>query len=336
MPIPLVLAAILEVIGAALALYEALDVLHDIYEGLDKYNKGIEQAKKELEKTISSLKDEIDKKISEKEQVTMLLAAAGTDPQNPKTKRGDGWGTDKPVIKAAIQQRIPFRRIISEVCDKAEAMPVLQLRKKKGITVKDLPKAKRKALEEILRVGLDNIADVDLDQFVLVRLKQFAASLMFEFVNYCLDWASPMKAEVTFGPAKAYNDPPLDGTTRLKRVGKVSPFYPFPPPNNRQGSLSADLIINEYRKEPTGKNNLFAIVEIKFEGDKLDAEQFIKYENLLKEAAKEKTRRSPIRYNNKPVSSGGRLSLFRYPLDKPETETDEEKKRKTGRKGKGR
>ncbi|KAB2923561.1 MAG: hypothetical protein F9K30_10615 [Dechloromonas sp.] len=321
-------------IAAALALYEALDVLEDIYEGLDKYNKGIEQAKKELEKTISSLKDEIDKKISEKEQVAMLLAAAGTDPQNSKTKRGEGWGSDKTVIKAAIQQRIPFRRVISEVCEKADAMPVLQLRKKKGITVKDLPKAKRKALEEILRVGLENVADVDLDQFVLVRLKQFAASLMFEFVDYCLDWASPLKAEVTFGPAKSYNDPPLDGATRLKRVGKISPFYPFPPPNNRAGSLSADLIINEYRKEPTGKNNLFAIVEIKFEGDKLEAKQFENYEELLKKAALTKTENSPIRYNNKPVSSGGRLSLFRYPLDKPLEETGEEKKRKTGKTGK--
>ena len=264
MPIPLVLAAILEVIGAALALYEALDVLHDIYEGLDKYNKGIEQAKKELEKTISSLKDEIDQKISEKEQVAMLLSATKKDPRNPTTKRGEGWGSDKDAIKAAIQQRIPFRRIISEVCDKAEAMPVLQLRKKKDITVKDLPKAKRQALEEILRVGLENVADVDLDQFVLVRLKQFAASLMFEFIDYCLDWASPLKAEVTFGPAKAYTDHPLNGGTRLKRVGKASPFYPFPQPNNRRGSISADLIINDYRKEPTGKNNLFASVEIKF------------------------------------------------------------------------
>ena len=328
MPLP----AIIAIIAAAITLYEALDVLNDIYEGLDKYNKGVDEAKKQLEKMIQELKDEIDQKIDEKEQVPILLAAAGADPQNAVTKRGGDWGSDKGVISAAIQQKIPFRRVISEVCDKANALPVLQLRKKKGVTIKDLPKAKRKALEEVLRVGLENVADVDLDNFVLVRLKQFAASLMFEFIDNCLDWASPLKAEVTFGPAKKYTDHPSEGT-RLKRVGKASPFYPFPPPNNRKGSIAADLIINEYRKKPTGKANIFAIVEIKFKGDKIDAEQFNQYGRLLKEAAKDKTKKSPVRFDKRPVSEGGRLSLFRYPTDKPTAE--DEKKSKSKSKGKG-
>lgn len=283
MPLP-VLAAILVIARIAiiaLSVYEALEVLSDIYEGLDKYNKGVEEAKKQIEKMIKELKEEIDQMVDEKGQVTILLADAKDDPQNPKTKRGEGWGSDKAAIKAAIQQKIPFRRVISEVCEKAASMPVVQLRKKKGVSVKDLPHAKRKALEEILQVGLENIADVDLDDFVLVRLKQFAASLMFEFVDYCLDWASPLKAEVTFGPKPDYADHPVEGATQLKRVGKVSPFYPFPPPNNRRGSISADLVINEYRKERTDKNNIFAIVEIKFEGDKIDKEQFDQYAALL-------------------------------------------------------
>lgn len=325
MPLP----AIVAIIAAALTIYEALDVLNDIYEGLEKYNKGVDEAKKQLEKIIQKLKEEIDQKIDEKEQVPFLLAAAGKDPQSETTKRGGGWGADKGVISAAIQQKIPFRRVISEVCEKADALPVLQLRKKKGVTIKDLPKAKRKVLEEILKVGLENVADVDLDNFVLVRLKQFAASLMFEFIDNCLDWASPLKAEVTFGPKLAYTDHPSEGT-RLKRVGKVSPFYPFPPPNNRKGSIAADLVINEYRKKPTGKANIFAIVEIKFEGDKIDAEQFRQYRVLLTEAAKDKTAKSPVRFDKRPVSEGGRLSLFRYPIDKPTTE--DEKKSKTGKK----
>lgn len=334
MPLPLipVVLVIARIAILALTVYEALDVLNDLYEGLDKYNKGVEEAKKQLEKMIQELKEEIDQQIGEKQQVAVLLAAAGADPQNAITKAGKGWGADKEVIKKAIEQKIPFRRIISDVCDKANAMPVLQLRKKKGVTVKDLPRAKRKALEELLRVGLENVADVDLDNLVLVRLKQFAASLMFEFIDYCLDWHSPMKAEVTFGPEPGYSDHPVEGTTRLKRAGKVSPFYPFPPPNNRHGSISADLVINEYRKERTDKNNIFAIVEIKFEGDKLDDKQFRQYKALLDEAGKEKTKRSPVRFNNEPVSSGGRLSLFRYPLDKAAEETEDEKQKRSTRK----
>lgn len=59
MPLP----AIVAIIAAALTLYEALEVLNDIYEGLDKYNKGVDEAKKQLEKMIQELKDEIDRKI---------------------------------------------------------------------------------------------------------------------------------------------------------------------------------------------------------------------------------------------------------------------------------
>lgn len=154
---------------------------------------------------------------------------------------------------------------------------------------------------------------------------------MFEFIDNCLDWAGPLKAEVTFGPAKKYSDHPCEGT-RLKRVGKANPFYPFPPPNNRKGSIAADLIINEYRKKPTGKANIFAIVEIKFEGDKIDGKQFEQYHDLLLKAASEKTEKSPVRFDKRPVSKGGRLSLFRYPLDKPVAEGKDEKKPKTGKK----
>lgn len=172
---------------------------------------------------------------------------------------------------------------------------------------------------------------------ILVRLKQLAASLMFEFVDHCLDWASPLKAEVTFGPAKQYTDHPVERGTKLQRVGKVSPFYPFPKPNNRRGSISADLVINEYRKQRTDKNNIFAIVEVKFEGDKIDKAQFDQYDALLKRAATAKTDNSPIRLNNEVVSSGGRLSLFRYPEDKAlEDRADGKAQRKPQRKSKTR
>ena len=339
MPAPIVagVLVIARLVTLALSIYETLDVLTDLYEGLDKYNKGVDEAKKQLEKLIKDLKGEIDSLVDQKEQVVVLSKAAGVDPQNPTTQRASGRGARDAVIKAAVQQKIPFRSIISDVCDKANSMPVIQLRKKKGVSVKDLPSAKRRALEEILRVGLENVADVDLDGLILVRLKQLAASLMFEFVDHCLDWASPLKAEVTFGPPKQYTDHPVERGTKLKRAGKVSPFYPFPQPNNRHGSISADLVINEYRKQRTDKNNIFAIVEIKFEGDKIDKKQFEQYDALLKRAGTVKTDNSPIRLNNEVVSSGGRLSLFRYPEDKARPAgADEKAQNKPPRKSKTR
>jgi hypothetical protein len=220
----------------------------------------------------------------------------------------------KPVINAAIEQKIPFRQIISEVCEKAAALPVLGLRRKRGVTIQDLPKAKRKALEELLEKGFETITDTDLDQFVVVRLKQLAADLMFEFIDYCIDWQSPLKCEVSFGPKPEYADHPVEGATKLQRSGgSVNPFYPAP--HRRRGSITADLIIPDYRKKRCDKSNIFAIVEIKFEGDQIDAKQFSQYRDLLDYSALVKTKNSPIRYRQENVSSGGRLSLFRYPED---------------------
>jgi hypothetical protein len=60
MPVPLVVWAILEITLAALAIYETLDVLKDIYEGIDSYNKSVDKAKEELKELIDKLKKEID------------------------------------------------------------------------------------------------------------------------------------------------------------------------------------------------------------------------------------------------------------------------------------
>lgn len=333
LPIIAGIFAIIRIAAAALAIYETYEVLHDIYEGLDNFKRGMDRAKREIEETIEKLKAEIDENIDEKSQVAMLMAASTHDrtEQSEATRRGTGRGADNGVISAAIKQDIPFRKVISDVCEKADRMPVLQLRKKHGVSVRDLPHAKRKALEEIIKKSLDEIADIDLEQFIVCRLKQLSASLMFEFIDYCIDWKSPMKAEVTFGPAPRFTDHPVEEGTKLKRVGKHSPFYPFPPPNNRRGSFSADLVINEYRGKPTGKSNLFAIVEIKFPGDKIEAKQFRQYGELIKSAAKSKTAVTTTRYENQPVSSGGRLSLFRFPEDKATATED-----KNGRNNRGR
>jgi hypothetical protein len=340
MPAPIIagILVLVRLVILALSVYEGLEVLNDLYDGLKAYNEGIEEAKKKLEELIKKLKEEIEQKIGEKEQVAILLAAAKADPQSEVTKRATGRGADGGTISAAIQQKIPFRKIISLICEHADKVPVLQLRKKKGVSVKDLPLTKRKALEELLKLSLEEIADVDLDNFIVVRLKQLATNLMFEFIDYCLDWASPMKCEVSFGPPPDYSDHPVEGgsATRLKRIGKISPFYPVPAPNNRKGSISADLVITEYRKQRCDKNNIFAIVEIKFEGDKIEAQQFKKYDDLLKKAAVVKTESSPVRFDNRKVSSGGRLSLFRFPEDKAVEKAEHEKKPKPKTTKKGR
>jgi hypothetical protein len=180
-------------------------------------------------------------------------------------------------------------------------------------------------LAELVCMTAEELADVELDDFLIVRLKQLAANLMFEFIDHCIDWASPIKCEVCFGPATAYDDPPLEAghATRLKRVGSVNPFYPLP--HRRKGSLSADLVIPEYRKKHADKNNIFAIVEIKFPKDSIVAKQFKRYHDLLDQAAIVKTAKSPVRYQGKAVNSGGRVALFRYPEDMPVSEKETRK-----------
>lgn len=193
-------------------------------------------------------------------------------------------------------------------------MPVLSLRRKKGVSIKDLPKAKRKILEELLALSVEELTDVELEAFLVIRLKQLAVNLLFEFVDECLNWASPLKCEVNFGPPPGFEDHPVEGASKLKRLGKINPFYPSPF-QYRRGSIAADLMISEYRHQRPDKGNIFAIVEIKFPGDRIEAKQFEAYKFMLERAAKVKTGRAPITFQGKPVSSGGRLSLFRYPED---------------------
>jgi len=332
--IPPLVLAIIEIVGVALTAYETVDAIKDFYECLEKYKLSIDEAKKALRETIQALESEIERKISEKEEMAILLAAAGADPQGQMTRKAQGRGAGDAVINAAIEQRIPFRQVIGLVCDKANQIPVIDLRRKRGVKIQDVPKAKRVILEQLLMKTAEELADVDLEAFILVRMKQLAANLMFEFIDYCLEWRSPMKCEVSFGPKPDFADHPLEAgsATRLQRIGKVNPFYPAP--NRRTGSVAADLIITERRKQRCDKGNIFAIVEIKFPGDRIVAEQFENYQRVLDHAAEIKTIKAPHRFENRPVSSGGRLSLFRYPEDMPANWHKDKEPVKPGRKNK--
>jgi hypothetical protein len=206
---------------------------------------------------------------------------------------------------------------------------VLNLRRKKGVTIRDLPKTKRIVLEKILEKGIEAITDADLEGLIVVRLKQLAANLMFEFIDHCIDWKSPLKCEVSFGPRPDFADHPVEGGTKLVRLGDINPFYPAP--HRRTGSIAADLVIPDYRKKRCDKGNIFAIVEVKFPGDRIDKEQFDNYQQLLKRAAEVKTAAAPVRFDKKPVAYGGRLSLFRFPEDRP-AEAGADRDRKKGAK----
>lgn len=314
MPAPAIVWGIIELIALAITVHELGELAEELYEGVEKYGKDIGKAKEEVRKVIQSIQDEIAQKIEEKEEVAILLALEAADPQGQNTRKAAGRGAMDATINAAIEQKIPFRDAITQVCAAADRMPVLSLRRKKGVSIKDLPKAKRKIIEELLALSVEQLTDVELEEFFVIRLKQLAANLLFEFVDECLNWASPLKCEVNFGPPPGFEDPPVEGATKLKRFGKVNPFYPTPF-QYRKGSIAADLMISEYRHQRPDKGNIFAIVEIKFPGDRIEAKQFEAYKFMLERAAKVKTGRAPITFQGKPVSSGGRLSLFRYPED---------------------
>jgi hypothetical protein len=315
--IPAAVWAVIEMASAAIAAYETAQAVRDLYENVERYQLGLEQAKQALRETIEALEKEIEHKIEEKEEVVLLRTAAEADPQGPMTRKAQGRGAGEVTINAAIEQKIPFRQVVGLVCDKAAQMPVLDLRRKKGVHIHDLPKAKREILEQLLMKTAEELAEVDLEQFILVRMKQLAANLMFEFVDNCLEWRSPLKCEVSFGPKPGYADHPLasGSGTRLLRKGRINPFYPAP--HRSEGCMAADLVITERRKKRCDKNNLFAIIEIKFPGDRIEVDQFNRYKDLLKQAAPIKTEQAPHRFENRVVSSGGRLSLFRYPEDMP-------------------
>lgn len=218
------------------------------------------------------------------------------------------------MIKTAIRMPMPFRQQLTQICDIANKPPVLSLRRKRGVEIKDLPQAKKKILIELLALSAEELADIDLDAFIVVRLKQLVVSHMIEFADDLLDWKSPMKAEACFGPRS--ENPPVQGTRLTRLGGKLNPFYPMP--HRRKGAIAADVAIPDYRREPLSKTNLFGIVEIKFPGDTIRDRQFRQYKDLSDACAKAKTAYvgKARTLEGKGVTLGARVSLFRYPWDR--------------------
>jgi hypothetical protein len=330
MPVPLILVAayellvvIVELAATVIAADEMVTLGEEIGENISQYRKQLAEAEKLLRENIAKLEEEIIKRIDTDKQALLTFTKADDGIQSETTKKGlERKGDGGTLITAAIQQNIPFRQVVSMVCAQADKIPKFQLRAKKGTkttkeTLDKLPKSKKELLFKIMEVGAEEAADIqDLDAFITVRLKQLMANFIFELMDKMLEWKTPLKAEACFGAFPSFDDPKLEGSTKLYRAGTaVNPFWPMP--HKGKGVISADLAIPDYRKQPLSKHNLFAVIEIKFQNDTIKNQQFVQYQELNKECAEVKTAHTLIHrtYLEKGVRKGCRVSLFRFPED---------------------
>lgn len=318
MALPVILVAI-EIAGYAITAYEIYRVASNTYEEVKNYQDNIKKAKEEIKKIMRNMSNEISDKIDKKRERVLLTTLTSGDKQSNSTKAATGRPQVKShVIIGAIKQKIPFRQIISQVCDKAAELPMIQLRQQKGKKLKDVvPKSKADIVAKLLKMTAEEFAGANVDEYIVVKLKQLAVNFMFEFMDELLSWRSPLKAEVCFGydlKTRRYLTPQLIWQTRIKRAGsEINPFWPMP--YKGKNTISADIIIPEYRGEPLTLTNIFAVVEIKFQGDKIDEKQFKNYNDLKKQCAQVK------QVSKVTASEGLKLSLFRYPEDRSPTES---------------
>ena len=71
-------------------------------------------------------------------------------------------------------------------------------------------------------------------------------------------------------------------------------------------------------------SNIFALVEIKFQGDRIEEAQFGNYERLRVQCAKAK------KVSTVTASEGFKLSMFRYPEDvSPRDQSEQQKQKKS-------
>ena len=77
----------------------------------------------------------------------------------------------------------------------------------------------------------------------------------------------------------------------------------------RSPTKAADLVIAESRLEPISKTNLFAIVEIKFQGDSIKDKQFNQYDRLL-EACKKAKEKKYGKHNNYSGRAYMKVAIF--------------------------
>ena len=176
------------------------------------------------------------------------------------------WRTQSEVREQAtfrpfIARRIPFRLPISHVAKLANEHPI------------KVPRRLRKMI---------NAGGTLSQRTIEVSLRQYTASVCFETVDAILDWKSPLKAELAYDPDTKAPYLNTDPPTRPRRIGNL-PFTFWPVP---RGALIPDLTIAENRHQPavlTPRDNVFAVVEIKFPNDPIRRDQLKKYSTLVEE-----------------------------------------------------
>ncbi|ADQ83997.1 VRR-NUC domain-containing protein [Methylovorus sp. MP688] len=230
--------------------YQAAQAMVDAAE----LAKAVAQYKAFLkEAVLDNLKHEIDVKSSQLARVD----SGG----NTHAWRTQSEVRDQATFRPFINRRIPFRLPISHVVKLANEHPIKVPRRLRTM-VSASGELRHRTIE--------------------VALRQYTASVCFETVDAILDWKSPLKAELAYNPdtkAPYLNAAP---PTRPKRVGNL-PFTFWPVP---RGALIPDLTIAENRHQPaalTPRDNVFAVVEIKFPNDPIRKKQLEDYSKLVEE-----------------------------------------------------
>lgn len=214
----------------AYAAYETAQTAIEAAETLAQIGQRKKEVQSILKDVIQGMKDEIDIKSS------TFVRTGG----NSTVSRGR---SENVTYRQYIERKIPFRPVISTVCQWALKSPLT------------VPRRIRKKIPgEIIETTID------------VALKQTTASLVFEVVDDLLGWQSPLKAEPNYD-RKSHAAMLGNPSTRPKRISEFFPFWPRP-----KGSLAPDLVIVEYRQEPFVVGNVFAAVEIKFPNDWVNPE----------------------------------------------------------------
>lgn len=225
----------------AYAAYETAQTAIEAAETLAQIGQRKKEVQSILKDVIQGMKDEIDIKSS------TFVRTGG----NSTVSRGR---SENVTYRQYIERKIPFRPVISTVCQWALKSPLT------------VPRRIRKKIPgKIIETTID------------VALKQTTASLVFEVVDDLLAWQSPLKAEPNYDGKSnaAYLGNP---STRPKRISEFFPFWPRP-----RGSLAPDLVIVEYRQQPFEVGNVFAAVEIKFPDDWVRDRQMGAYVRLMNE-----------------------------------------------------
>ena len=206
----------------------------------------------------------------------LILIATGSP--NPTRLRNNEEITYKPYFV----RRIPFRPVLCKLLCFANKYPIL---KKARIP------AKAGSGEEI--------------KVRVTELRQLAAAIMIDALDKGIEgYKSFLKSEVSYDRSgKAY----METETKPKRIGSTYWIKP-------RGSINPDVVIPENRHARPDRDNLFAIVEVKFPNDRIKDPQIDRYDRIFDKH---------------------RVSIVRVPEDCPNCGAlDKDKKKKDGEKDK--